>query len=369
MSELRIGTRIVRAGGLPQSGGQPFLAGPTFAAPFTFAGDDRDAGYTYGRMHNPTWTAFESALCELEGGTDALVFASGMAAIVAVFSTVLKPGDVLVLPRDGYYATRTFADEHLRTIGIEVRTFSTAANDLTPLLDGATLVWLETPTNPALDVCDIAAIATRAHAAGALVAVDNTTATVAGQIPLALGADFSVASDTKALTGHADLVLGHVASIDPQWAQRLRAYRTQTGAIAGPMEVWLAHRSLATLDVRLERQCSNALAIARALRANARITNVRYPGLASDPSHAVAARQMRRFGPVISFELADRAAADRFFARSAMFVEATSFGGVHSSAERRARWKGDDVSESFIRMSAGCEDADDLIADLTQALA
>jgi cystathionine gamma-lyase len=367
MSEDRDGTRVLRAGRGSADPGAPFLAGPTFAAPFHFAGDARDEQYTYGRYHNPTWTAFERALSDLEGG-ESLVFASGMAAVTAVFATALKPGDVLVIPDDCYYATRTLADERLRGIGIALRPFATASGDWNDALAGATLVWLESPTNPGLDVCDIAAVAAAAHAAGALVAVDNTTATVLGQNPLALGADFSVASDTKALTGHADLVLGHVACADDAWAARLRAYRTQTGAIAGPMEVWLAHRSLATLDVRLERQCGNALAIAALLQQHPAAAGVRYPGLVNDAAHELAVRQMRRFGPVVSFRLADRAHADRFFARTRLVTEATSFGSVHTSAERRARWGGDQVSQGFIRLSAGCEDPADLLEDIAQAL-
>lgn len=367
MSELRVGTRVLQAGRGAAVPGAPLLAGPTFAAPFHFAGDDRDAQYTYGRYHNPTWTAFESALSDLEGG-EALVFGSGMAAITAVFATALKPGDVLVIPDDCYYTVRVLADERLRSIGIDVRTSPTAEFERSAELDGATLVWLESPTNPGLDVCDITAIAQRAHAAGALVAVDNTTATAIGQAPLALGADFSVASDTKALSGHADLVLGHVACADPAWAARVRAFRTQTGGIAGPMEVWLAHRSLATLDVRLERQCANAYTIASVLRQLPGVRAVRYPGLADDPAHGVAARQMRRFGPVVGFELGGHAQVNHFFARARLITEATSFGGVHTSAERRARWGGDSVSPGFIRLSAGCEDPDDLVDDIVQAL-
>jgi len=367
MSELRVGTRLLQAGRNRTEPGAPFLAGPTFAAPFFFAGDDRDAQYTYGRYHNPTWTAFESALADLEGG-ETLVFGSGMAAISSLLATALEPGDVLVLPDDCYYTVRVLADELLRAFGVDVRPFATTAMAVDADFDGATLVWLETPTNPGLDVCDVAAVARRAHAAGALVAVDNTTATVVGQQPLALGADFSVASDSKALTGHADLVLGHVATADPVWAARLRAYRTLTGSIAGPMEVWLAHRSLTTLDVRLERQCTNALAIAALLERHPAVRMVRYPGLANDAAHAVAARQMQRYGPVVSFEVADRDHANRFFTRVQLVTEATSFGGVHTSAERRARWGGDRVSAGFIRLSAGCEDPADLVADIAQAL-
>jgi cystathionine gamma-lyase len=356
--KLRDATRVVRAG-LPEAAqGQPFHPGPVFAAPYHVAGDPASAPYTYGRFHNPTWTHFENALGELEGG-EAVVFASGMAATAAILSTVLAPGDSVLLPADGYYTTRTLASSFFAARGVTVRTAGPP--------DGAKLLWLETPSNPGLDVCDIAALARAAHDRGALVVVDNTTATVLGQRPLSLGADFSLASDTKALTGHSDLVLGHVAVRDPDWAQRLRTWRTQFGAIPGPMEVWLAHRSLLTLDVRLERMGANALAIARFLQD--RGIAVRYPGLPGDPGHALAARQMTRFGPVVSFELPSAAAAETFLSRARLIAQSTSFGGVHTSAERRARWGGDKVPDGFIRLSAGCEHIDDLLEDLRQALA
>jgi cystathionine gamma-lyase len=217
-------------------------------------------------------------------------------------------------------------------------------------------------------VCDIAQLSELAHAAGALVAVDNTTATALCQKPLALGADFSLASDTKAMTGHADLLLGHVATRDPALADKLRLWRTQTGCIPGPMEVWLAHRSLGTLHVRLERQCRTALQVASFFKTHNKVHGVRYPGLPTDVSHEIAKKQMMWFGPVISFELADQAAAERFFAASRLVHEATSFGGIHTSAERRARWGADSVSEGFVRFSVGLEDVHDLMDDLSNAL-
>jgi cystathionine gamma-lyase len=260
------------------------------------------------------------------------------------------------------------ANGYFAQMGINVRMAPTAGNAQQQHLQGAKLLWLETPSNPGLEVCDIAALAALAHDLGVLVAVDNTTPTVLGQQPLALGADFSVASDTKALTGHADLILGHVATLDATWAEQLRAWRSQTGAIPGPMEVWLAHRSLLTLDMRLERQCHNALAIARFLATQPEIQGLRYPGLPTDPAHAIACRQMHYFGPVVSFVLLTRARAEAFLAACQLVYEATSFGGIHTTAERRARWGGDTIPEGFIRLSVGCEDADDVIADLSQAL-
>jgi cystathionine gamma-lyase len=281
---------------------------------------------------------------------------------------VLRPGEVVILPADSYYTTRVLAEGYLAQMGIQVSMAPTADNAQQQHLRGAKLLWLETPSNPGLDVCDIAMLVAAAHAEGVLVAVDNTTPTVLGQCPLALGADFSVASDTKALTGHSDLILGHVAAREQVWADRLRTWRTQSGAIPGPMEVWLAHRSLTTLDLRLERQCHNALALARLFAARPDVRGVRYPGLPADPAHDVAARQMQRFGPVVSFVLADRQHAETFLHACQLVYEATSFGGIHTTAERRARWGGDVIPEGFIRLSAGCEDTADLLADITQAL-
>lgn len=360
-------TRVVRAALTKAEQGQPFAAGPVFASAFHAAGDPSSSPYSYARYHNPTWTALERALGELERG-EALVFGSGMAAVNAVLGTVLRRGDVVVMPSDSYYTARVLVDNRFAGEGVEVRRAATAGNAQLALLTDARLLWLESPTNPGLDVCDVRKLVAAAHEAGALVAVDNTTATPLAQRPLELGADFSVSSDTKALTGHADLVLGHVAVRDPEWLDRLHAWRTQTGAIAGPMEAWLALRSLATLDVRLERQCANALAIAGWLVSRAGVTGVRYPGLAADPAHALARTQMSRFGSVVSFTLPSRQHAERFFAASELVTEATSFGGLHTTAERRARWGGDAVPEGFLRMSVGCEALDDLLGDLHQAL-
>jgi cystathionine gamma-lyase len=281
---------------------------------------------------------------------------------------MLRPGDAVLLPSDSYYTTRVLARGYFTEIGIEVRQAPTAAGLDPKLAQGARLVWLESPTNPGLDVCDIAACAALAHDAGALVAVDNTTATPLGQRTLSLGADVVLASDTKSITGHGDLVLGHVAVRDQGLADKLRTWRTQTGSIPGPFEVWLAHRSLSTLAVRFERQCENAQAIAEFLAARPQVLRVRYPGLASDPAHGVARRQMQRYGPVVSFELAGRAEAERFLRSCRLVDEATSFGGVHTTAERRARWGGDAIGEGFIRLSAGCEHIADLLDDLAQAL-
>ncbi|WP_461413548.1 cystathionine gamma-lyase [Gemmatimonas sp.] len=371
-------TQVVRAGLPEKAAGTPYLPGPVFAAPYHAPGDPSFSPYTYGRFHNPSWTHYEAALSELEGGP-CLLFPSGMAASAAVLATMVPPGGTLIMPQESYYTTRVIASQPFdgawfASQGITVVMAPTAGDGLMRALDAhandrVSLLWLETPTNPGLDVCDIAALSARAHALGALVAVDNTTATPLLQKPLALGADLCVVSDTKAMTGHADLVLGHVAVRDHKHHESLRLWRTRMGVIPGPMEAWLAHRSLGTLHVRLMQQCRSAMAVAEFLAGCEQVTGVRYPGLRSDPSHAVASKQMTAYGCVVSFELPSAAAVERFFAHSRLVYEATSFGGLHTSAERRARWGGDVVSDGFVRMSIGLEDVHDLIADLATALA
>jgi cystathionine gamma-lyase len=369
-SQMREATRVVRAGLPPSSQGDPFLPGPTFASAYHFSGEPGSSAYTYGRYHNPTWTRFEQALSELEGGPS-VVFASGMAAVTAVLGIALRSngrGNVLVMPSDGYYTARLLATGYFSMSGIETRLAPTAGDAQLKKLDGATLLWLETPCNPGLDVCDLQRIIKAAHDRGAMVAVDNTTATVLGQKPLEFGADFSISSDSKALTGHNDLTLGHVAAREESLAQELRTFRTQQGAVPGPMEVWLAHRSLATLSLRLERQCDTAQKVAEFLARRPEVSSVRYPGLVQDASFAVASRQMKHFGPIVSFVLKDKHIAEHFLESCKLVINATSFGGIHTSAERRARWGGDAIPEGFIRLSVGCEDPQDIIEDLAQAL-
>lgn len=363
---MKDGTLVVGAGRPAPENYAPGLPGPVFAAHYHLAGE-ASGPYTYGRDGNPTWTLLERAIGELEGGAEVVSFASGMAAVAGVLLSQVRAGDVVVLPDDCYQNTRALK-ERLESYGAVVRMGPTAGDAQIRLLEGARLVWLETPSNPNLDVCDIRRVAAAAHAAGALVAVDNTLATPLGQRPLDLGADFSVASDTKAMTGHGDLLLGHVATRNPELAEGVRSWRKTVGAIPGPMEAWLAHRSLATLALRLDRQAANALALAGALRERAGVSGLRYPGLPDDPSHEVAAGQMRRFGNLVSFTLRDEATAERFLGSLRLVMQATSFGGVHSSAERRGRWGGDAVAPGFIRFSAGIEDTEDLLADALQAL-
>jgi cystathionine gamma-lyase len=374
---MRDSTKIIRSTLTRTVAGEPLHAGPVFAAPFHTPGDPADTPYSYARSHNPTWTALEKAIGQMESGqlasgesyrATALVFASGMAACSAVFGAVLRPGDVVVLSSNAYFAARVLLQEYFAKMGVEVRTVLTEGKVQEDQLKGATLLWIESPSNPTMEVYNIAALSEAAHRAGALVAVDNTTPTPLGQRPLALGADFSVASDTKSMTGHSDLLLGHVAVRDLELRAKIDQWRTLTGGILGPMEAWLALRSIATLPLRLERSCESAQRIAEFLLTRKEVMSVLYPGLPTHPGHEIAARQMRYFGPVLSFVLRDKQAAEVFLSKSKLLTEATSFGGVSTTAERRARWGGDTIAEGFIRMSAGCEAVEDIIEDMAQAL-
>ncbi len=358
------GTRAVHAGLPAPAPGEPFLPGPVFAAPYHLDPVAGPGENGYGRPDNPTRRALEAAIGDLEGG-DVRAFASGQAAITALLLTVLRPGDTVVLPSDGYFTVRAFAAGTLAALGVTVAYAPTAGPY--PAFDGVRLVLLETPANPGLDVCDLPAVAAAARAAGALVAVDNTTATPLGQRPLDLGADIVVASGTKALTGHSDVLLGYVATRSARLLDAITVWRAQTGGIPGAFDAWLAHRSLATLDLRLARQTATAAAVAALLRDRPDVAGVRWPGLDTDPAYPVASRQMRRIPGIVSFDLGSAERTERFFAASDLVAAATSFGGLHTSADRRAQW-GDDTPPGFLRLSCGVEDTADLLADLTRAL-
>ncbi|WP_446218979.1 cystathionine gamma-lyase [Micromonospora sp. IBHARD004] len=366
MTEFRDGTRCVHAGLPAPTPGEPFLPGPVFAAPYHLDPWQGPAATPngYGRPDNPTRRLLEAAIGELEGG-DCRVFASGQAAITGLLLALLRPGDTVLLPADGYFPVRAFATSTLEGIGVRVGFVPTAGPY--PSFEGVRLVLLETPANPGLDVADVPALAARAHAAGALVAVDNTTATPLGQRPLELGADVVVASGTKALTGHSDLLLGYVVTRSAELLEPVTAWRTTTGAVPGAFDAWLAHRSLATMDLRLARQSANAEALARLLADRADVTGLRWPGLPGDPAYPVASVQMRRMPGVLSFDLGDADRVARFLDAARLVAAATSFGGVHTTADRRAQW-GDDTAPGFVRLSCGVEDTADLVADVAAAL-
>jgi cystathionine gamma-lyase len=376
-------TKIIRSTLTRAVAGEPLHPSPVFAAPFHTPGDPNETPYSYARNNNPTWTALERTIGQMESGqfapghanagkpyrASALVFASGMAACASVFGAVLRPGDVAVLPSHCYFAARALMQEYFAKMGVVIRLAPTANDAQGEQLEGARLLWIESPSNPLMEICDITSLSERAHRAGALVAVDNTTATPLGQRTLALGADFAVASDTKSMTGHSDIILGHVAVRDLELRQQIEQWRTLMGGILGPMEAWHALRSIETLPLRLERSSFNAQRIAGYLTTRTDVVqSVLYPGLPTHPGHAVAARQMQHFGAVLSFDLGERALAEKFFTKAKLITEATSFGGTCTCAERRARWGSDAVPEGFIRLSAGLEHIDDLLEDIAQAL-
>lgn len=344
--------------------GDPVALPLTLTSMFHLPGDP--AGHRqYGRFSNPTWDAVEAMLSHIESAP-ALGFPSGMGAISAVFFSLLKAGDRVLLPSDGYYTTRVLAERFLKPFGVSYDTRPTASF-LDGGFDGYRLVFIETPANPSLDICDIAAVCEAAHAAGALVAADNTTMTPYGQRPLDLGADIVLASDTKAPNGHSDALFGHVASRDPDIMAALADWRKLAGGIPGPFEAWLVHRGLETLHVRFERMCDSADLIAPRLRDHKAVRKVQFPGLPQHPAHNLAATQMQRFGFLIGLTLDSAESAERFIDGCALIQPATSFGGVHTSAERRARW-GDAVEPGYVRLSVGCEPTEELWAALSDAL-
>ena len=344
--------------------GDPVALPLTMSSMYHLPGDPK--GFRqYGRFDNPTWEAVEDALGHLEGAPT-VAFASGMGAISAVFMALLKTGDRLLLPSDGYYTSRVFADRFLARMGIVSETRPSATfND--GGFEGFRMVFLETPSNPGLDLCDIRAAAEKAHAAGAILVVDNTTMTPLGQRPLELGADIVVAADTKAPNGHSDALFGHAATRDADMLAALRDWRKLSGAIPGPFEAWQVHRGLETLELRFERMCASAEIIAPRLRAHKAVRSVRYPGLPDDPAHNLARAQMQRFGFLIGITFDSEAQAEKFIGACRLIQPATSFGGVHSSAERRARW-GDQVAPGFVRLSIGCEPTEALWSALADAL-
>ena len=344
--------------------GDPISPPITSATTFHLAGLE-GASHTYGRAAMPTWQEVEEQLEILEGAT-VVGFPSGMAAIAAALFAVLKAGDTLILPKDGYYTTRLLADRFLAPLGVTIRQIATTEVDAARF-DGAAAVFIETPSNPGLDCCDISLAARKAHAVGAKLIVDNTTMTALLQRPLDLGADLVVAADTKAPAGHSDVLYGHVSGRDAALMARVAEWRKLSGAVPGAFEAWLLHRGLETLEVRLSRMCTSARILADRLAAHARVKHLRYPGLPSDPSHAVAKRQMTDFGFLISFELEGEEKAEEFLSRCRYLSQATSFGGTHSAAERRARW-GDAVSPGFIRLSVGIEPTEPLWAAIAEAL-
>lgn len=338
----------------------PISVATTFHLP-----QSQGAAHYYGRSGQPTWDAVEAQLAILEAA-EVVSFPSGMAAITAALVCCLRAGAKVMIPSDGYYVTRLLGRDVLQVYGVEVvqvPTLAMADEDFS----GFQVIYIETPSNPGLDTVDIAALARKAHAAGALLVADNTTMTPLLQRPLDLGADLVVAADTKAPAGHSDALFGHVAGRDASLMARIRDWRRQSGSVPGPFEAYLVHRGLETLEVRLTRMCASAAVIAERLAAHPSVRGVRYPGLPGDASHRSVGAQMTNGGFLIGFELAGEAAAEAFLSRCPLIEQATSFGGVHSAAERRARW-GDAVADGFIRLSVGVEPVEVLWSAINAAL-
>ena len=323
------------------------------------------APFTYARVSSPTWHELEEQLSVLEDAP-CIAFPSGMAAITAALFASLQSGDTLILPSDGYYVTRVLGTEFLQGLGItiiQIPTTGYATADFT----GAKVVYIETPSNPGLDLCDITDTAARAHRAGATVIVDNSTMTPLLQRPLDLGADIVVAADTKAPAGHSDVLFGHTATRNPALYKRMNDWRRISGSVPGGFEAWLVHRGIETLELRMARMCHSAALIAQRLNTQPKVKNLRYPGLPNDPSHSIALKQMSGFGYLITFDLGTAVAAEAFLSACPYIAQTTSFGGTHTAGERRARW-GDQVPPGFIRLSIGCEPTEPLWNAIETAL-
>ena len=324
----------------------------------------------YGRYGNQTWSALEEAISVLEGGKT-LLFSSGMAAISAVFS-LLPEGAVIVAANNGYQGTTTLLKKLHESEKLKVRFVNLANTDeCIAAIPGAQMLYLESPINPLLEVVDLPKIIAAGKAAGCGVAVDNTLATPLLQNPLALGADISIHSVTKYLSGHSDLILGSLSTKDQALYGRLEQSRRYGGAIAGPFEAWIALRGLRTFALRMQRSQENAMELATRLSKDSRISKVRYPGLATDSYHSLAKSFMKGFGAMISFDVsASVEQVDLMCNSSKLITNATSLGGVESIWERRRRWATESatVPENLIRFSVGIENVDDLWADIQQAL-
>jgi cystathionine gamma-synthase len=337
-------------------------------------------GYEYSRTRNPTRTALEECLAALENGSRAFAFASGMAAEDCLLRTLCKPGDHVLIPVDAYGGTYRLFARVLSQWGITHDAVpQTDLDAVRAALRGreTKLVWAETPTNPLLSIVDLRALAEAAHEAGALLVTDNTFASPYLQRPLELGTDAVVHSTTKYLGGHSDVVGGAVILRDAAHADDLAYTQNATGAVAGPFDSWLTLRGLKTLAVRMDRHCANAAKMADMLTAHPAVSQVHYPGLPEHPGHVTAAKQMRGFGGMVSFQLAagERKAID-VCGRTTLFTLGESLGGVESLIEHPASMthasaagSALEVPADLVRLSVGIEDAGDLLDDLRQALA
>jgi len=370
-------TRAIHAGQDPDAETGAVVPPIHLSSTFAQRAVGEHSGFEYARSGNPTRAAYEACVASLEGASSGFAFASGMAAEDAVLR-LLAPGDRVLLPDDAYGGTFRLVARVLAPAGVEygVADFTDLDACARDWQDGTTMVWIETPTNPALTVVDIAAVAELAHARGARVVVDNTFATPYLQRPLELGADIVVHSATKYLGGHSDVVGGGAVTSDPEVAERIRFLQNATGAVPSPFDCYLVLRGIKTLAVRMERHCTNAQAVATMLVEHPAVSRVLYPGLGDHPGHDIAARQMRDFGGMVSFLAAGgEGAALDVVAKTRLFTLAESLGGVESLIEHPTRMthasvEGSElaVDPALVRLSVGIETTADLVADLRDAL-
>ena len=365
---------VVVAGGRPaHEHDAPVNPPVVLTSTYRGVGEVADTDRSYARQTNPTWEAFEEVLAALEESPcPALSYASGLAAITAAL-TLVPVGGTLVLPRHSYQGSMQLARAWEQRGIFSVRTVDVADTGATlDALDGADMLWIESPTNPMLEVADLPALLSGARQRSVLTCVDNTFATPLLQRPLTLGADLVVHSATKYIAGHSDVLMGAVLCATPELRERLHAQRTLEGAVPGPFEAWLALRGVRTLALRVERSMASAAELARRLSEHPAVAEVRYPGLPQDPGHERAAAQMAGgFGSVVSVVLDDdAAAAERLVAGLRVWTPATSLGGVESLVERRRRHPEEPASvpESLLRLSVGIENVEDLWEDLLPGL-
>lgn len=379
---MKFGTKAIHAGVEPDPSTGAIMTPIYQTSTYVQESPGVHKGYEYARTQNPTRTALEANLAELENGSAAVCFGSGLAAMDAILK-MLNPGDEIVSTNDLYGGSYRLMTKIFSRFGLNPRFVDmTDVAQLGQHLSSKTrLVWVETPTNPMLRIVDIRAVVAEAKKHGALVCVDNTFASPYLQNPLDLGADLVLHSATKYLGGHSDLVLGAVIAKDAALADELRFIQNAAGAVPGPMDCFLTLRGIKTLHLRVERSCENAAAIAAFLKGHDKVANVYYPGFSEHPNHAVAASQMRHFGGMVSFDLLgdDFDKAREVLSSTRLFALAESLGGVeslighpasmtHASIPREERLKVG-LTDSLIRLSVGVEDASDLLEDLSQALA
>lgn len=378
---MKFGTKAIHAGVEPDPATGAIMTPIYQTSTYVQAAPGDHKGYEYSRTHNPTRTALQNALAALENGTHGLCFATGMASIDAIVK-LLKPGDEVVSTNDLYGGTYRLFTKIFEGFGVKFHfvDMSDLHNVEAKVNANTKLIWAETPTNPLLRIIDIAGLAAIAKKQGCLLGVDNTFATPYLQNPLDLGADIVMHSVTKYLGGHSDVVMGALVVKDAELAERLAFIQNSTGATPGPQDCFLVLRGLKTLHLRMQRHCENGRAIAEWLAQHPKVDKVHWPGFATHPNHAVAAKQMRGFGGMMSFTLKgdDMADATRVLSSTKLFSLAESLGGVesllghpasmtHASIPREERLR-NGLADTLIRLSVGVEDAEDLIADLGEAL-